>query len=236
MSPTLLRTWSRNPLASRLGAAAVALTLSLIVAPSASAQIGRELAMPDRTVGVLTYLIVWAIGTAVLLALTFVVAWVIPARDAERIYATAHSAPSHAVGLGLLLAIGLPLTIVALSLTIVGIPLAIATAILAVPLGAAGYVASGWLLGRAIAARRSDAALDQRGRVLWAVIGVGILRLLALLPFVDMLVLVVVCAIGIGTLFTTYGGAGVRRDARRIRRGRDEDVGTALPVPGAAGA
>ncbi|AKF10597.1 hypothetical protein [Sandaracinus amylolyticus] len=198
-----------------LSAAIVAITLSPTLA---AAQYER----PDPAVGALSYFLSWAAGTFALLGLAAIAAWLVPHETAERVYRTATYETRRTLLMGLMVAVGIPLTIFALTLTILGIPLAIATSILAVPLAAAGYVTSGWLLGRALSARRHSTR-ELRDRVLWSLLGVGALRLIALVPLMDGLVGLVASTVGIGALIATFDRAGRTHTWRRATRAAEEE-------------
>ncbi|UJR85997.1 hypothetical protein [Sandaracinus amylolyticus] len=198
-----------------LSAALVAITLSPALA--AAQQYGR----PDPAFGALSYFLSWAAGTLALLGLAAIAAWLVPHETAERIYQTAANETRRTLLMGVMVAVGIPLTIFALTLTILGIPLAIATAILSVPLSAAGYVTSGWLLGRALSARRHSTH-ELRDRIIWSMVGVGALRLIALVPLMDGLVGLVASTVGIGALIATFDRAGRTHTWRRATRDEEE--------------
>lgn len=178
-------------------------------------QVGvRPEAVPYQAAGALSYFVSWLVGTIALLGLVAVAAWLVPDPIPERMYQTMRREPRRSVVLGLIVAIGIPLTIVALTLSILGIPLAIATAALAPALATAGYVTSGWLIGRALSAR-TEPARDLRGRVTWGIVGVAILRVLALVPGLDFLVALVASTLGVGALLATFDRTGALGGPRR---------------------
>jgi hypothetical protein len=98
------------------------------------------------------------------------------------------------VGLGVALAIGVPLLAVLALVTLVGIPFGIALLLAAIPVLLVAYVMSAWIVGRRVLRNRSTSP--------WAalLVGWGILRLLALIPVVGGLVGLVATVVGLGAL------------------------------------
>ncbi len=89
---------------------------------------------------------------------------------------------------------GLPLLALIALVTLVGIPFGIGLLLALLPLGALGYVTSGWLLGR---------RLHADGRVVAFLIGWGILRGVALIPVVGALAFLCAVVFGLGALTWT---------------------------------
>lgn len=164
----------------------------------------------------ISFFATWLFGTIVLLGLAGIAAWLIPDAVAERVYRSARDETSRSIALGLVVAIGVPLSIVAFTLSVLLLPLGLATVMLGAALAAAGYVTSGWLVGRALSARL-EPALDLRARVTWTLIGVAVLRVLSLVPGVDLLIAVVATTLGVGALLATFDRTGSfrRRAAER---------------------
>ncbi|MDQ3850030.1 MAG: polymer-forming cytoskeletal protein [Actinomycetota bacterium] len=122
-------------------------------------------------------------------------------RAADGVVAAARGRGLRAILLGLLLFFLIPILGVVFLVTIVGIPLGVGL-LLAVPvLYSLAYVTSAWLLGRRI--------LKTRPRILAFLVGLIVLRLLALIPFVGGLVWFVATILGLGVLFVS-----MRRGAR----------------------
>ena len=96
--------------------------------------------------------------------------------SAGRALELARERTGASVGLGLAVLIGVPVTAITLMITIIGIPLGIALLLALVPLYAIGYVTSAWVLGRRVTA-------DGRKDVVAFLAGWGILRAIALVPF-----------------------------------------------------
>ncbi len=98
-----------------------------------------------------------------------------------------------AIGVGAVLVIGLPVLAFLALVTLVGIPFGIGLLLALLPLGALGYVASAWLLGRRLVG-------EPRSRMLAFLAGWAILRLIGLLPFVGALVFLAALVFGLGAL------------------------------------
>ncbi|MDQ3032942.1 MAG: hypothetical protein M3Y87_11030 [Myxococcota bacterium] len=198
--------------------------MSLIAPASAWAQKADGLGA-ERALGAVSYFAAWLIGTIALLAIAALAVWLVPEEHAQRIAESAKRQPRRWVGLSLLFGVGVPLTIFVLAATILALPLAIASAILAVPLATIGYVTSGWLIGRALSDWRMRPAIELRDRLMWTLIGVGILRVVSLVPVLDFFVLVAACSLGAGAILTAYDRSrGTRATPRRRRRAEEDDV------------
>ncbi|HEY8339073.1 MAG TPA: polymer-forming cytoskeletal protein [Egibacteraceae bacterium] len=117
----------------------------------------------------------WVATTVSLLLLAVVLVLVLPRGAAAAVDAAARE-PAPAAVSGLLLAVGVPLAAVLLAATLVGVPLAVGLSVLVGPVVVLGYLTAGALLG-ALILRRRDQLLAA------AVVGVGLLQLLAVVPF-----------------------------------------------------
>ena len=96
------------------------------------------------------------------------------------------------IGWGLLLTIGLPIVAIVAMVTLVGLPLGLGLLLALGLIYGIGYTTGAWLLGRRVASRASP--------VLAFLAGWGILRLLALVPFLGGLVGFVAVVFGLGAL------------------------------------
>lgn len=98
------------------------------------------------------------------------------------------------VGVGVAIAIGVPLLAVLALVTLVGIPFGVALLLAAIPVLLVAYATAAWLLGRRVLRDRSSSP--------WAalLVGWGILRLLALIPVVGWLVGLAATVLGLGAL------------------------------------
>jgi hypothetical protein len=136
-------------------------------------------------------LLLWLAETvsALVLGLILIALW---PRGFEALAAAWRRSPGPVAGWGALLLIGLPIVAVIALVTLVGIPLGIGLLLALIPLWAVGYVAGTFVLGRLI--------LRDAGRFVAFLLGLLIVQVLALIPFVNALVAIVVVAIGLGTL------------------------------------
>jgi hypothetical protein len=136
-------------------------------------------------------LLFWLAETvsALVLGLILIALW---PRGFEALAAAWRRSPGPVAGWGALLLIGLPIVAVIALVTLVGIPLGIGLLLALIPLWAVGYVAGTFVLGRLI--------LRDAGRFVAFLVGLLIVQVLALIPFVNALVVIVVVAIGLGTL------------------------------------
>jgi cytoskeletal protein CcmA (bactofilin family) len=96
------------------------------------------------------------------------------------------------IGLGVAIAIGVPLLAILAIVTLVGIPFGIALLLAAIPVLLVAYTTSAWIVGRRIL----------RDRSAWVALlaGWGILRLLALIPVAGALVGLAATVVGLGAL------------------------------------
>jgi hypothetical protein len=136
-------------------------------------------------------LLFWLAQTVSVLVLGVILIALWP-RGFDALAAAWRRSPGPVVGWGALLLIGLPIAAVIALASLVGIPLGIGLLLALLPLWAVGYVAGTFVLGRLIA---RDA-----GRLLAFLVGLLIVQVLALIPFLNGLVAIVVVAIGLGTL------------------------------------
>jgi hypothetical protein len=136
-------------------------------------------------------LLFWLAETvsALVLGLILIALW---PRGFEALADSWRRSPGPVIGWGALLLIGLPIVAVIALVTIVGIPLGIGLLLALIPLWAVGYVAGTFVLGRLI--------LRDSGRFVAFLLGLLIVQVLALIPFLNALVAIVVVAIGLGTL------------------------------------
>jgi hypothetical protein len=92
---------------------------------------------------------------------------------------------------GIAMIVALPAAAVLITLTLVGIPLGVGLLLSLLLTLAAGYAWSGWLLGRLILPSR---------RALAFLLGIGILRLLALIPVAGSIVSLLATIVGLGAV------------------------------------
>lgn len=126
------------------------------------------------------------------LAVGLALLWLAPGASGRAVE-VARARFAASAGIGLALAIGIPLAAAISMLTVIGIPLGLALLLALLPIYAIGYAMAGWLLGRRI--------LPQSRRPLLALVaGLAVLRLLALVPLLGGLVGFVATVVGLGAL------------------------------------
>jgi hypothetical protein len=104
------------------------------------------------------------------------------------------------IAIGVAIAICLPIAAVIAAITLVGLPLAIGILLALLPLGAVAYVVAAWVLGARI--------LDPgRSRFLSFLVGLAILRALALIPLLGLLVGLAAAVFGLGLIGAAIGAA-----------------------------
>jgi hypothetical protein len=148
-----------------------------------------EVADPLGFVG---WIALWLAVTVSTLVLGLLLLWLAP-RALEAAWGSARTALWPAIGWGLALFFGIPIIAVVALITLVGIPFGIGLLLALLPLYAVGYTTAAWLLGRRILPAT-------RGRVVVFVAGLGILRLLALIPILGGLVWFAATVLGLGAL------------------------------------
>ncbi|MFL5781641.1 MAG: polymer-forming cytoskeletal protein [Thermoleophilaceae bacterium] len=148
-------------------------------------------------------LIVWLAVTGSALILGILVVALTP-RAMEAAWEVAGASTGATIGMGAGLFLGFPIVALIVAATVVGIPLAAVLLLAVLPLYALGYVTSAWILGRRILTGRRD-------RFVPFLIGLVILRVIALIPFLGGLVGICATAFGLGALGLAAwraGGAG----------------------------
>lgn len=142
--------------------------------------------------GFLAYFLFWLAISLSTLALGVLVWWLAP-----RVMEAANEAARRRTGVVVAWAIGiflgLPILAVLALVTLVGIPLGLGLLLALLPLSAVGYVTTSWIVGRAVLPRRRD----------WFLVGFagfGILRLIALVPFLGVVIWFAAGAVGLAAL------------------------------------
>jgi cytoskeletal protein CcmA (bactofilin family) len=139
------------------------------------------------------HIAIWLAVTLSSLALGLVLLWLAP-RVADAAFDAARTGPGPAIGWGAAVFFGLPLAAIVALVTLVGIPLGLTVLLALLPLFAIGYVTSASLLGGAIV---TD---PERGRIAQFLAGWGILRAIALIPFLGGLAALGATVFGLGVL------------------------------------
>jgi len=114
-------------------------------------------------------------------------------RTAAAAYAAAESQIWLSVAMGLAAVIGLPLVAGIAFVTLVGIPLAIVVGLAVVPLWALGYVTCCYILGRRMVSEGPNP-------ILAFLAGLGVLRVIALIPIVGAIAWIPAVIVGLGAL------------------------------------
>lgn len=148
----------------------------------------------------------WIGGFVVWLAITVsatllgILLLLIAPRAADAIYERSRERIGPTIAIGIAILIVLPLTAFLAAITLLGIPLAVGIGLALLPLGAVAYVLAGWALGRRI-------LKAPRGRILSFLVGIGILRIIALVPFLGALVGLAALVVGLGLIGAAIGAA-----------------------------
>jgi cytoskeletal protein CcmA (bactofilin family) len=148
-------------------------------------------------------LIIWLAVTASALILGVLVVAFTP-RVVESAWEAAERGLGAVIGMGVGLFVGIPLVAALIAATVFGLPLALLLLLAVLPLYALGYVTSAWILGRRILTGRRD-------RFVPFLIGLVILRIIALIPFLGGLTGICATAFGLGAVGLAawrVGGAG----------------------------
>lgn len=145
-------------------------------------------------------LAVWIAVSVSLLALGFLLLLLFP-RAMDAIDLAWRTQMGGSIGWGLLLLVGLPVVGVLIAITIVGIPLGVGLLLALALLYATGYVAASWILGRQL-------IKPPTSRALALLVGVLILRVVALIPFVSGIVGALAAAFGLGAIAVASWRAG----------------------------
>ncbi|MEY2441619.1 MAG: hypothetical protein QOJ46_1045 [bacterium] len=138
-------------------------------------------------------IVIWAAFSVSMLLLGILLLLLAP-RAGDAIARTAKNHKGMAIGIGILAAILLPILAGLLIITVIGAPLGVILGLLLIPLFAIAYVTSGFAIGRLII---------KGGRILALIVGLLILCLLTLVPFLGELVGLLAVIFGLGLLFTT---------------------------------
>jgi hypothetical protein len=134
--------------------------------------------------------------SALLLVLAFV--WLFP-RGADAVVGAGTARGGACFGWGAALFFAIPIVGILLLVTIVGIPLGIGLLLAIAPLYALGYTVAAYFLGRKLLG-------EPRPRALSALVGVVILRAIALVPVLGGLAWLAATVFGLGLIFVSARG------------------------------
>jgi hypothetical protein len=144
-------------------------------------------------------LLVWLAVSVSLFLLGGLLLLVAP-RAADSVFARARERLGPTIAIGITIAIVLPLAALIAAITILGLPLALGIGLALLPLGAVAYVVAAWALGRTI-------LKPPRERLLSFLVGLAILRAVALVPFLGFLVGLAALVFGLGLIGAAIGAA-----------------------------
>jgi hypothetical protein len=167
------------------------------------------------------FLASWVSVTASLLVLGLLFFWLIGPRGADAIYESGRRHPLRSTATGLIVAFGIPVVSTIGLLSIIGAPLALMLLFGIALLASVGYLAAAWLLGR-WTPELLRVEVTRLPRTAWFLVGFGLLRLVALIPFVRSVSWVVASIVGLGAIvFATW---------RRRRRALEIEEGPPRPT------
>jgi hypothetical protein len=149
-------------------------------------------------------LLFWIAETVSVLVLGVILVALWP-RAFESSVAAWRRSPGPVLGWGALLLILLPIAAVIALFTLVGIPLGIGMLLALIPIWVVGYIAGAYLVGRAIATNASPVVAFLLGGI--------IVQLLALIPFVNVLIAIALTWVGLGMLIVAAWRANRPQDA-----------------------
>lgn len=173
-----------------------------------------------RATAVAARIVVWLAFTVSTLILGLVLGLLAP-RAAAAVHEAAHGAFGPVVGWGFLLTIGLPIVAVVAMVTLVGLPLGLGLLLALGLIYWIGYTAGAWVLGRTIAPRAAP--------ILSFLAGWGILRVVALVPFLGGLVWFAAVVVGLGAI--AVAGYRARGRAEAVPADRRPQGAEAMEVP-----
>ena len=167
----------------------------------------------DAPWGLIASIALWIAMTASLLVLGLMLVAMTP-RVAEATAAAGRSNLWESLGIGIAAWIGLPLLGALALITVIGIPMGVILLLATIPVFALGYIAASHALGRRVAGSASP--------VLAFLAGFGILRAIALIPFLGAAVSALAATWGVGMLIVaaSRAGAGGRATAAAAPRAR----------------
>ena len=123
---------------------------------------------------------------------------------------------------GLVLLIGLPIVAVIAMVTLVGLPLGLGLLLALGLIYGIGYTAGAWILGRRV--------VSQASPIVAFLVGWGILRVVALVPFLGWLVSLAAAVVGLGAI-AVAGRRARRRDVVTDEPGDPVRTPPAPPPP-----
>ncbi len=144
-----------------------------------------------RSLSFLTRFVVWLAVSLSSLALGLLLILIGP-RAIDAVGEAARASTGAAIGWGFLVFFGLPIGAIVALITLVGIPMGVGVLLALALLYSIGYVASAWVVGRLIS--------RSAGRVVTFLIGIGVLRAVALVPVLGGITWFLGAVFGLGAL------------------------------------
>src|ERR687894_1825055 len=156
------------------------------------------------------WLALWLAVTVSTLVLGLVIVLLAP-RAVDAVDEAFHRSLGAVILWGVILFIGLPIVAVIAMATLVGLPFGLGLLLALGLIYGIGYVAAAWILGRRV--------LRNASRLVAFLVGWGILRLVALVPFLGGLTWLVATVVGLGAIAVAIGRArrGVTVERERER-------------------
>ena len=143
----------------------------------------------------------WVLGALLLL---------IAPRAADALEARSREKVGPLIAIGVAVFLVLPIVAFLAAITLLGLPLAVALGLALLPLWAVAYVVSAYVLGRRV-------LKPPRHRMLSFLVGLGILRLIALVPILGWLVGLAAVVFGLGLIGAAIGAAREPADPEPAR-------------------
>lgn len=173
-------------------------------AVSPLARVGGDVTNEDWTdsvdllplVGGILFWLAIGISTFVLGALLLLIA----PRAAEALEARSRERIGPLIAIGIAILISLPIAAFLAGITLLGLPLAFGILLAMLPLCAVAYAVSAYVLGRRL-------VKPPRDRILAFLAGLAVLRVLALVPFLGVLVGIAAVVFGLGLIGAAIGAA-----------------------------
>ncbi len=118
--------------------------------------------------------------------------------------------PWRSFGIGALFALGVPLLVLLLFMSMFGAPLAILLIVIAIALTPIAFAVAGYgtgMIARKLATKQDEPPEARSARMLWPLLGIVMLFVLTLIPFLGLFVWFIAMLFGLGALLQLAGGA-----------------------------
>lgn len=120
------------------------------------------------------------------------------------------TSPLRSLGLGILIAVGVPFVIALLFAVVIGAPLGMLLAAICLAITPVALAATSFLIGmeaRRILSKENNEPTGLAARLLWPALGAAAILLLGMIPFLGLLVWLLAMLIGLGAVVNTGGKA-----------------------------